>query len=250
MSNIIKFPVIADVEITTDDEGRFNLNALHRASGLGSNKAPAQWLRTQGAKDLVAELEQSDVHNCISASKGGSGAQGTFAHELLAISYAGWISPAFQLKVNQVFLDYRTGKLQQPKALSTLELIDMMRDTELKRIEAEESKKLLAAELDAAQPKIAFHDQVAKSEDTITIAEAAKILNTGRGRLFNFLREQGWITRKNEPYQAKIEQGYLGVKLSTYEHPYNGLQKAVTPVITGKGLARLQKIYSARNLAA
>jgi len=37
---------------------------------------------------------------------------GTFAHELLAISYAGWISPAFHLKVNQVFIDYRTGALQ------------------------------------------------------------------------------------------------------------------------------------------
>ncbi|MGT3291634.1 KilA-N domain-containing protein, partial [Yersinia enterocolitica] len=31
--------------------------------------------------------------------------QGTFAHELLAIEYAGWISPAFRLQVNQTFLD-------------------------------------------------------------------------------------------------------------------------------------------------
>ncbi|MFE3838916.1 KilA-N domain-containing protein [Pseudogemmobacter sonorensis] len=120
----VKLPVIAGVEITTDAEGRFNLNALHRASGLGANKAPAQWLRTQAAQDLVAELERGDVQNCISASKGGTGVQGTFAHELLAISYAGWISPAFQLQVNRVFLDYRTGSLAPAIPAETLEQIE------------------------------------------------------------------------------------------------------------------------------
>lgn len=102
-------PVIAGVEITTDAEGRFNLNALHKASGLGANKAPAQWLRTQTAKSLNAELEKETVQICIVSDEGRNG--GTFAHELLAIEYAGWISPVFRLQVNQTFLDFRTGKL-------------------------------------------------------------------------------------------------------------------------------------------
>lgn len=102
-------PVIAGVEITTDAEGRFNLNALHKASGLGANKAPAQWLRTQTAKSLIDELEKETVQICIVSDEGRNG--GTFAHELLAIEYAGWISPVFRLQVNQTFLDFRTGKL-------------------------------------------------------------------------------------------------------------------------------------------
>lgn len=102
-------PVIAGVEITTDAAGRFNLNALHKASGLGANKAPAQWLRTQTAKSLIAELEKETVQICIVSDEGRNG--GTFAHELLAIEYAGWISPSFRLQVNQTFLDFRTGKL-------------------------------------------------------------------------------------------------------------------------------------------
>ena len=69
--------------------GRFNLNALHKASGLGTNKAPAQWLRTQTAKSLLAELEKETVQICIVSDEGRNG--GTFAHELLAIEYAGWI---------------------------------------------------------------------------------------------------------------------------------------------------------------
>lgn len=102
-------PVIAGVEIPTDVAGRFNLNALHRASGLGPNKAPTQWLRTQSAKQLIKELEKETMQNCIVSLEGRNG--GTFAHELLAVEYAGWISPAFRLQVNQTFIDYRTGKL-------------------------------------------------------------------------------------------------------------------------------------------
>lgn len=92
-------PVICGVEITTDRAGRYNLNALHRASGLGAHKAPAQWLRTLSAKQLIEELEKETMQNCIVSFEGRGG--GTFAHELLAVEYAGWISPAFRLKVNQ-----------------------------------------------------------------------------------------------------------------------------------------------------
>ncbi|TXE25875.1 KilA-N domain-containing protein [Serratia ureilytica] len=100
MSNVANksLPVIAGVLISTDDEGRFNLNALHKASGLGANKAPAQWLRTNAAQELVQEV--TDMQICTSpihSIKGGPN-QGTFAHELLAVEYAGWISPAFRLK--------------------------------------------------------------------------------------------------------------------------------------------------------
>ena len=45
MSNNI--PVIAGVEIVNDDHGRLNLNALHKASGLGKHKAPNKWLEIQ-----------------------------------------------------------------------------------------------------------------------------------------------------------------------------------------------------------
>lgn len=122
-TNNLNCPVIAGISITTDKEGRYNLNALHKASGLGGNKAPAQWLRTQTAQDLIEEVKKetvqdrivsTDVQKCTSpiiTVKGGIN-QGTFAHELLAVSYAGWISPKFQLMVNQVFLDYKKGELK------------------------------------------------------------------------------------------------------------------------------------------
>lgn len=108
-----QLPMIAGVEITTDAHGRFNLNALHRASGGEKSKQPSNWIRLEATQALIAELEShsSDLRSAPTSTVNGGSAPGTFAHELLAIDYAGWISPAFRLQVHQVFIDFRTGKL-------------------------------------------------------------------------------------------------------------------------------------------
>ncbi|MBD2822123.1 phage antirepressor KilAC domain-containing protein [Xenorhabdus sp. 42] len=255
MLNVINkktLPVIAGVEITTDAEGRFNLNALHKASGAGSNKAPAQWLRTRSAKELVQGL--IDMQKCtspVNAVKSGEN-RGTFAHELLAVSYAGWISPSFQLQVNQTFIDYRTGRLTPPPQ----PILPSAKQLALMVIQAEEEKERLSLTVNKLEhqifedaPKVEFHDQVATSHGAISIAQAAKVLGTGRTRLFAFLRQISWITRRNEPYQEKIQAGLMDVKLGSWEHPERGIQERITSLLTGKGLTQLQKLWALRNQA-
>ena len=107
------------------------------------------------------------------------------------------------------------------------------------------SEKVIALEQRAAEdaPKVAFHDRVAASEDCITVKQAAQIIGTGQNRLMNRLRQMRWLNRKNEPYQELIERGLLQVKVHQYEHPDHGLQKSITPMITGRGLVRLQRVY-------
>ncbi|MBU2714059.1 phage antirepressor KilAC domain-containing protein [Zooshikella harenae] len=97
-------------------------------------------------------------------------------------------------------------------------------------------------EITRLTPKAQFHDQVIQSEDSLTIAEAAKILDTGRNRLMQFLRHHGWINRFNEPYQAKIESGDMDLKLSQFEHPRQGVKDRITPLITGRGLVKLKRM--------
>jgi len=115
ISTAVSHPVIAGHEITTDEHGRFSLNAIHRASEAGAHKRPSKWLSTEPAKELIQELADqspSEGFEPVAVYHGGA-RPGTFSHELLAVSYAGWISPKFQLQVNQVFLDYRMGRLHQ-----------------------------------------------------------------------------------------------------------------------------------------
>uniref|UniRef100_A0A6V7KD20 KilA-N domain-containing protein n=1 Tax=Bracon brevicornis TaxID=1563983 RepID=A0A6V7KD20_9HYME len=243
-------PVIAGVEINTDEEGRFNLNALHRASGAEKKNGPSYWVALDSTQALIAELEQtlSDTEISVSVIKTfkGGNVQGTFAHELLAVEYAGWISPAFRLQVNQTFIDYRTGKLK-PLALPNVKELALM------VIQAEEEKErlqnyanLLENQAHEDAPKVEFHDKVAVAHGAMSVAQAAKILGTGRNRLLQFLRQIGWVTRHSEPYQEKIETGYLDVKLGNWDHPDHGVQQSVTTLITGKGLTRLQKLLSDR----
>ena len=95
MSNL----VIAGVELTTDSEGRFNLNALHKMSGLGTEKRPGEWLKNGPAQELVEELSKvrtvaSPKIAAVNSIRGGN-TQGTFAVKQIAVAYANWISPAF-----------------------------------------------------------------------------------------------------------------------------------------------------------
>lgn len=114
-------PTIAGVEITTDAEGRFNLNALHKASGEGIEKNPWHWNRLQQTQELIAEVVKSNCTDVciypIATKQGRNG--GTFAVEQLAVAYANWISPRFYLQVIDVFLAYRKGELQPVTKVST-----------------------------------------------------------------------------------------------------------------------------------
>lgn len=93
-------------------------------------------------------------------------------------------------------------------------------------------------------PKVDFFDKVTVAPGAITLAEAAKILGTGRTRFSAWLRQIAWLRRNNEPYQDKIEAGLLDVKLSSWDHPDFGVQRSVTALVTGKGLTRLQALHS------
>jgi anti-repressor protein len=117
---------IAGVPMTHDAQGRYSLNALHRASGGQPGKEPAHWLAKQSTQALVTACEGQHPGACLDVVHEGTTAD-TYAHALLAVSYAGWIAPAFQLKVNQAFLDsQRRPKLPMPLTHSLLETADLL----------------------------------------------------------------------------------------------------------------------------
>lgn len=237
-------PMIAGIEITTDAEGRFNLNSLHRASSLGANKAPAQWLRTQTAQSLISELEKETVQICIVSAEGRSG--GTFAHELLAIEYAGWISPAFRLQVNQTFIDYRTGKLTP-----TIDPMQVLSDPAAMRgllLTYTEKVIALEGEVETLTPKAEALDRIAtKSDGSMCITDAAKHLQLQPKKAFQVLSQNHWIYKRAGGkswlgYQDKIQRGLLEHKITTVSRS-DGSEKMVEQVlITAKGLTQLSKI--------
>lgn len=114
------------------------------------------------------------MQNCIVSFEGRGG--GTFAHELLAVEYAGWISPAFRLKVNQTFIDYRAGRLQPAIPQSLPEALRLAADLA-------EQKQRLEQKMLMDAPKVEFAERVATASGVL-IGNYAKVLGLGQNYLF------------------------------------------------------------------
>lgn len=206
--NEIAAPVICGVEITTDAEGRFNLNALHKASGGEKKNGPAYWFSLDSTTQLITELEKQTTGITVVKKEGRKG--GTFAHELLAIEYAGWISPAFRLQVNQTFLDYRTGKLTLPAKHSAshqliqsqqrqIELLEelLMRERENSQLRAKLEEKnnnhqpLTNQELLRERDELA--ERLGRSRNYATLDAVERKM----GREYQWHRLRNWCLRNN-----------------------------------------------------
>ncbi|MBA5978733.1 phage antirepressor KilAC domain-containing protein [Pseudomonas sp. MD195_PC81_125] len=143
--------------------------------------------------------------------------------------------------------DYAAA-LSDPRTLLALltENVTKVVALEADNTELTKENHLLEVKVEQDAPKVAFHDMVTVSHQTYNAAQAAKIIGTGRTRLLQFMRQKGWVTRSNEPYQAKIEAGLLDVKLGSFEHPIEGTIPTCSTLITGKGLTKLQAMWQNR----
>ncbi|WP_445425170.1 phage antirepressor KilAC domain-containing protein [Alishewanella sp. HL-SH06] len=249
-----KLPVIAGVEITTDEQGRFNLNALHKASCAEKHKAPNKWLENKSAQELISELESQTPNSglaekAINSVKGGS-TPGTFAHELLAVSYAGWISPAFQLKVNQVFLDYRNGRLQPvPQFDPAAALSD---PATMRSLLLGYTEKVLALEdqIKEIKPKAEALDRIATSDGSMCITDVAKLLQITKPKeLFGILQQKQWIFRRPGTtcwlgYQDKVQRGLLEHKVTEVSRSDGSNKVAQQVRVTPKGIALLSQLIN------
>ncbi len=244
-------PVIAGVEIPTDESGRFNLNALHRASGAEKKNGPSYWLALESTRGLISELEQTLTDTGIPVSvinviKGGLN-QGTFAHELLAIEYAGWISPAFRLQVNQTFIDYRTGKLvagnnQLPNFDDPIAAAEAW-------IEARKAERLALGYVERQARYISKLES--HLADGITPVQFCKQLNGVNTRQINaFLEERNWLydDRPEAMYprwrvKAYARDQYLTERSGQVEQENGEVREIFKPLLKKKGAAWLYRHY-------
>lgn len=131
-----------------------------------------------------------------------------------------WNSPEMVMKRALEFANKQVGEL------------------ETKVFALEEEKKLNA-------PKVVFADAVSTSKTNILVGELAKILkqngvDTGQNRLFEWLRENGYLIKRkgtdyNMPTQRSIDLGLFDIKESVHldSNGVNVITK--TPKVTGKG---------------
>ncbi len=114
MSNLTQNPVnpntqplvIGDFSIRQDENGRYCLHDLHKASGGAEKHQPAFFIRNKQTKDLIAEIESekhsANLQSAVKTINGGNG-RGTYVVKELVYSYAMWISAKFHLQVIRAY---------------------------------------------------------------------------------------------------------------------------------------------------
>lgn len=128
--------------------------------------------------------------------------------------------------------------------------------TQLK--EEKEQRKRLEAKVEQDKPKVLFADSVSASKSSILVGELAKTLkqngvDTGQFRLFAWLRENGYLIKRegsdyNMPTQRSVEMGLFEVKQTIITHSDGHITTNKTPKVTGKGQVYfVNKLMSKRN---
>ncbi|MDN5488582.1 MAG: KilA-N domain-containing protein [Lactococcus lactis] len=103
--------VIGDFSIRQDEDGRYSLNDLHKASGDLRKDRPSYFLENEKTLELIHAIkdENYDVGNSASYKqpvniiRGRGKEQGTYVVKELVYSYAMWISAKFHLMVIRAY---------------------------------------------------------------------------------------------------------------------------------------------------
>lgn len=147
------------------------------------------------------------------------------------------IAKQLKKKVKEILKGLRKGQIQMiptsyKEALQHL-LVQIEKNEQL-QLENEEMK-----------PKVLFADAVCSSDDSILVSELSKVLkqkgiNIGQNRLFEWLRNNGYLCKQkgekwNEPTQKSMDLGLMEIKKCNIHHSDGSIHTKRTPKVTGKG---------------
>lgn len=111
--------------------------------------------------------------------------------------------------------------------------------------EEQEKRRALETQIETDKPKVLFADAVAAAKTSILVGDLAKLLKQngvemGQNRLFEWLRQNGYLIRRNGsnynmPTQRSMEMGLFEIKETTVVHADGHTHVNKTPKVTGKG---------------
>lgn len=232
----------------------FNLNRslMFNATDMGKifDRQPSDFLRLESTKRFLdAAYNRSgdspnDIKSVVTIQGGNIHhlKQGTWFHRLLAIKFAAWLNPYFEVFVfNHIDELLSTGKTEIKHQFKTPETFADALELAAKQQREIESKKEL---LELQKPKVLLAESIECSKDSILIAKLARILkqngiNTGQNRLFGWMRENSYLLSKgayyNQPSQSAMQMGLFEVTERTINQPEKNPICSFTTKVTGKG---------------
>lgn len=168
---------------------------------------------------------------------------------LLAMGFTGKAALAWKLKYIAAFNEMEKQLAQRPPISRS----ELMAQALIAAHDELEHKNAQIAEL---TPKGIFADAVSASKQSILVGELAKLLcqngvDIGPNRLFDWLRANGYLIRRNGtdrnmPTQRAVEMGLFEIKETTVVHSDGHTTINKTPKVTGKGQVYFVNLFLKR----
>lgn len=238
--------------ITFSKDGEVMVNATEMAKPFGKN--PTHFIRNSQTMEFMGALRNRNLDLEILKITNGGNNPGTWMHQKLALKFAGWLSPEFELWVyDRIEELLTTGKTElAPKSKESLwleALNSLTQEVEFQK----EQLQLAEATIQKQAPAVMYVNQVLKSENcytTTTIAKelglAAKTLNLKLKALkIQYYHDGHWVLMHQ--FQNK---GYTQTRTHTYYDSENKQQTSLQTVWTEKGRAFIHtKLNSSKAVA-
>lgn len=126
--------IVNGVSVRVDSEGRYNLNDLHAAAvskgEASESQRPSNFIKSAQVKRFAQELSEATKIASVKTVKGGI-ESGVWGLELVAIRYAAWLSPKFEIRVYNTF---REAVLNGVSFMNQLNRLDLLIATEVDQV--------------------------------------------------------------------------------------------------------------------
>ena len=114
---------------------------------------------------------------------------------------------------------------------------------QLTEIEVQEATTPLLNKIEEDKPLVEFAETISKTSDSIDIGTFSKLvkdqdIKIGRNKLFEWLRDNGYLMKSNIPYQKYIDNNYFEIVEYAYKTPY-GEKLTTKTLITGLGQVKI-----------
>jgi len=224
------------IKVTKNEQHKNVVSARELHKGLEVVRKFSLWVETN-FKDFEEGADFTRVRTSTLVNNGAERELVDYAITLDMAKHLAMMSKTEKGKeVRRYFIEVENKtQLQTPTSLKDALLMAYQQQVRLEEIEAQRA-------LDA--PKVMFAEAVGVSQNTITVAQLAKLIkqngvDIGQNRLYEELRNEGYLIRRrgvdwNSPTQASMEKGLFEIKETVITRT-NGTEVKPTTRVTGKG---------------
>lgn len=174
-----------------------------------------------GRKQMATFVDEGNMYMCIFQSRKDN-----------AKAFQRWVTSEVLPSIR------KTGSYSANVPQSFAEALQLAADQQR---QIEQQQKQLAEQ----KPKVEFFNTVAESKTAIEMKEVANVLDfdkVGRNKLFQILRDNHLLTRKNQPYQKYIECGYFRTIEQKWERPDGDIVISIKTLVYQQGVEYIRKL--------